>query len=172
MDVFRKWAHCCCATTLLIVCLFVLLTDGMWKISTVFDYANSCLCVCLTQPSPTCVLVLFVPSFTVVWGHSRLMAANSTSVKASKCGQLKSRSATKRRMTAAGPEESAFIQWLALSFLMQCLQVKAEFKRPLQLKGCYWAHWKHTHTHKYTCVYAKIRTHSHFQIFLLQFVKA
>ena len=52
------------------------------------------MCVSHTTITGVCACSL-CHSFTVVWGHSWLMAVNGTSVKASECGQLKSR-ATKK----------------------------------------------------------------------------
>lgn len=135
--------------------LFVVSTDGPAKdiLPCLITLIPVCVCVCVcvshTTIAGVCARSLCF-SFTVVWGHSWLMAVNGTSVKASEMWTIKEPCRQKRRMTAVGAERRAFIQHLTLSFLRQCLQLKVEFNWPLHLKGHCSAYWRHPHTHTRT----------------------
>lgn len=78
-----------------------------------------------------------------------LIAVNSTGVKASDCGQLKSHSARKDGWMLQG-EGRAFIQHLALSFLTRGLEPQKDDNGPLHLKGQCSAYWRHACTSQET----------------------
>lgn len=142
-----------------------ILTTGIniWRINPQDNFCSTPLqCVCHTVKSACgrhCLItLLFVwechtssagllcacslcTSFTVVWGHLWLILFNGTSVKVSKCRQLKSHYSRKDGwlMLIKRLDWRASIQQLPLSFLMQCVELKIEFNRPLPLRATFTA---------------------------------
>lgn len=132
-------------------CFFGLLTDVPWQMHIyrvcVKTLIPVCVCVYVSHNHPWCVCWGLCPSFTVVWGHSWLMAVNSTSVKASECGQLKSCSAPKDGWPLLVQRGELLFNSSHFSFLMQCPGLNVELNRPLQLKSWCSTYWSLTKSH-------------------------
>lgn len=102
------------------------------------------------------------PSFTVVWRHSWLMAVNSTSVKASKCGQLKSRSARKDGwLLLVQRRLSILFSRSHFSFLMQRLELRVW--QATSPQGPLLSLLRRTHTHTHLHLFVKVTAYLFFK---------